>query len=147
MGRFLFLLSILVIVEAQKIDQPAQVKSFDQKNYTNANKSCVEMGLHFFSVRNQKELEILHMQAAVILDDVLPWWVSARNYGKDDDHLDFRWQDGSKFEENSRLWAPDPACSTRRACVEIGTTDLRKLFCGTCLFPKNYICELPPECY
>ncbi|XP_059470939.1 uncharacterized protein LOC132193958 [Neocloeon triangulifer] len=114
-----------------------------QGNWSEAKKGCAERGLHLTALKNRIDLDAVYQKATQIAT-WKSWFLGAKNYGTKD-KLEFRWFDGSKLEENDKLWADD--ADKKRGCVRIISSSSSFLLEATCSVKKNFICELPSECY
>ncbi|XP_059489689.1 uncharacterized protein LOC132204861 [Neocloeon triangulifer] len=116
-----------------------------QTFWPEANKSCADKGLHLATVSNRIDLDAVHQKAREIHRGE-EYWVSGKNFG-DQNHLDYRWLDGSKLEESSDLWASGTV--KNYGCVEIRAYEFSNLYSASCSGNRKsfFICELPSECY
>ncbi|XP_059482051.1 uncharacterized protein LOC132200542 isoform X2 [Neocloeon triangulifer] len=122
----------------------------NQANWTVANSTCTEMGLHLASLKNQVDLSIVWHELKRFTNENHIWWVSAKDFSTVDRHHDFQWFDGTKIDINSELWSPKD--KGRSGCVRLvygnNTSWTDKLYRGSCSEHWGvYICELPSECY
>ncbi|XP_059473845.1 uncharacterized protein LOC132195697 [Neocloeon triangulifer] len=104
---------------------------------------CKEFGLHLAHPKNQADLDALHKRADYY--DEHWWFYGARNFAEPGEAFDYRWEDGTKLEENSPLWGEGADLS--RGCVDLWIRVDSKLRTSDCTRPQFFVCEVPAECY
>ncbi|XP_059471014.1 uncharacterized protein LOC132194006 isoform X2 [Neocloeon triangulifer] len=117
--------------------------STNKKTWTSANVTCARLGLHLATIANLTDAQVV-IEEGKKMHGRNVWWVSAKNQGRGSE-IEFRWQDGTKLESDSPLWA-DGATKTDD-CVYIYNYNKGKLYSHPCSGTTNILCELPKQCY
>ncbi|XP_059471081.1 uncharacterized protein LOC132194044 isoform X2 [Neocloeon triangulifer] len=106
-------------------------------NWAVANETCDKKGLNLVTIKDLNDLKVLWAEVKRI--------GSARNYGIEEQMIDFRWPDGSTLGLDSPLWREDG--DVNNGCVYFYSGVTEKLNSDSCSANLFFVCELPSECY